>query len=171
VFNPDNQDEEIARFAFPRQPARERLCLADYFLPIESGQRDVAAFQIVTVGRAATEHIERLQAAGEYTDSYYAHVLSVQTAEGLAEWTHQRVRSELGIGPETGKRYSWGYPSCPDLSQHAIVEQILRSQDLGIRVTDGFQFEPEQTTAALVVHHPDAKYFALARTGDLAGVA
>lgn len=155
----------VSRFPFPRQPARERLCLADYFLPLESGKRDVAAFQIVTAGREATEHTERLQKAGEYSASFYAHGLSVQTAEGLAEWLHQRIRGELGIGEETGKRYSWGYPSCPDLEQHAVVERLLDSTKISITVTDGFQFEPEQTTAAIVIHHPDAKYFALQRAG------
>ena len=165
IYSPDDAATEITRFPFPRQPARERLCLADYFLPVESGRRDVAAFQIVTAGREATEHTERLQAAGEYSASFYAHGLSVQTAEGLAEWLHQRIRGELGIGEETGKRYSWGYPSCPDLEQHAIVERLLDSPAIGITVTDGFQFEPEQTTAAIVIHHPDAKYFALQRTG------
>ena len=167
IYDPEDPGREIERFAFPRQPARERLCLADYFLPVEAGKRDVVALQIVTAGREATEHTEALQAQGEYSSSFYAHGLSVQTAEGLAEWIHQRTRRELGIGEETGKRYSWGYPSCPDLEQHAIVERLLDSRKLGIQVTDGFQFEPEQTTAAIVIHHPDAKYFALSRAGLL----
>lgn len=165
VYSPDEPEREIGRFAFPRQPARERLCLADYFLPVESGAKDVVAFQIVTAGREATEYTERMQARGEYSTSFYAHGLSVQTAEGLAEWLHQRVRSELGIGPESGKRYSWGYPSCPDLEQHAMLDQLIDVGQIGVEVTDGFQFEPEQTTAAIVIHHPDAKYFALSRAG------
>jgi 5-methyltetrahydrofolate--homocysteine methyltransferase len=165
VFDPDQPEREIARFDFPRQPARERLCLADYFLPIDCGRRDAAVLQLVTMGAAATRRTERLQAAGEYSESYFSHGLSVQCAEGLAEYAHQRVRAELGIGPEQGKRYSWGYPACPDLSQHAIVDQLLDGKSIGVRVTDGFQFDPEQTTAALVVHHPDAKYYALARSG------
>jgi 5-methyltetrahydrofolate--homocysteine methyltransferase len=165
IFDPANPEREIARFTFPRQPRRERLCLADYFLPLSSGKRDVATFQIVTVGREATARTERLQASGEYSESFFSHGLSVQSAEGLAEYVHQRVRRELGIGEETGKRYSWGYPACPDLSQHLIVEKLLDSPAIGIRVTEGFQFDPEQTTAALVVAHPDAKYYALARSG------
>jgi 5-methyltetrahydrofolate--homocysteine methyltransferase len=125
----------------------------------------VAVFQIVTVGAEATRRTERLQAAGEYSASFYSHGLGVQSAEGLAELIHQRVREELGIGAETGKRYSWGYPACPDLEQHALVDRLLDFNEIGVRLTEGSQFEPEQTTAALVVHHPDAKYYALARSG------
>ena len=165
VFSPDEEEREIARFAFPRQPRRDRLCLADYFLPLASGRRDVAIFQIVTVGKEATVRTERLQAAGEYSESFFSHGLSVQTAEGLAEYAHQRIRSEVGAGPDQGKRYSWGYPSCPDLAQHALVDRLLDAGAAGICLTEGFQFDPEQTTAALVVVHPDARYFALARSG------
>ncbi|MGE3798377.1 MAG: vitamin B12 dependent-methionine synthase activation domain-containing protein, partial [Thermomicrobiales bacterium] len=164
-FDPDDPAVEVARFTFPRQPARERLCLADYFLPVDSGRRDVAVLQLVTMGSEATKRTEHLQAAGEYSEAYFSHGLSVQSAEGLAEYAHQRVRQELKIGPETGKRYSWGYPACPDLSQHAIVQELLDGASIGVSVTDGFQFDPEQSTAALVVHHPDAKYYALARSG------
>ncbi|MER3438116.1 MAG: hypothetical protein C4346_11315, partial [Chloroflexota bacterium] len=85
--------------------------------------------------------------------------------EALAEYAHQRIRAELGLAPEQGKRYSWGYPACPDLAQHVLVDRLLDAGAIGVRVTGGYQFEPEQTTAALVVHHPDAKYYALARTG------
>jgi len=91
--------------------------------------------------------------------------LSVQSAEGLADYAHGRIRRELGVDPEQGKRYSWGYPSCPDLSQHALVDRLLDAGAVGVRITEGFQFDPEQTTAALVVLHPDARYFALALTG------
>jgi 5-methyltetrahydrofolate--homocysteine methyltransferase len=165
VFAPDESGRELARFAFPRQPRRERLCLADYFLPLSSGRRDVAAFQIVTVGAEATARTERLQAAGEYSESFFSHGLSVQAAEGLAEHVHQRIRADLGIGEDQGKRYSWGYPSCPDLRQHELVDRLLDIGAVGVSLTEGFQFDPEQTTAALVVHHPDARYFALALTG------
>lgn len=166
IFDPADQDTEIARFPFPRQPRRERLCLADYFLPLAAGKRDVAALQIVTVGSEASARTERLQAEGEYSESFFSHGLSVQSAEGLAEYAHQRVRRELGIAVDQGKRYSWGYPSCPDLSQHTIVERLLNSSEIGIAVTEGFQFDPEQTTAALVIHHPDARYFALSLSGN-----
>jgi 5-methyltetrahydrofolate--homocysteine methyltransferase len=117
------------------------------------------------MGATADAHTDVLQANEEYSESYFAHGLSVQSAEGLAEMMHQRVRCELGIGEETGKRYSWGYPACPDLEQHALVDQLLDCGSIGIEVTDGFQFNPEQTTAAIVIHHPDAKYYALLRTG------
>ena len=165
VFSPDEAEREIARFSFPRQPRRDRLCLADYYLPLSSGRRDVAVFQIVTVGAEATALIERLQAAGEYSESFFTHGLSVQTAEGLADYAHARIRAEVGVGPDQGKRYSWGYPSCPDLGQHAIVDRLIDAGAAGISITEGFQFDPEQTTAALVVLHPDARYFALALSG------
>jgi 5-methyltetrahydrofolate--homocysteine methyltransferase len=166
VFSPDEEEREIARFTFPRQPRRDRLCLADYYLPLSSGRRDVAVFQIVTAGSAATARTEALQAASEYSESFFTHGLSVQTAEGLAEYAHCRIRAEMQAGPDQGKRYSWGYPSCPDLGQHILVDQLLDAGAAGIRVTEGYQFDPEQTTAALVVLHPDARYFALARSGD-----
>jgi 5-methyltetrahydrofolate--homocysteine methyltransferase len=165
VFDPVEQDREIARFTFPRQPARERLCLADYFLPIDDGRRDVVAFQIVTMGENATKRSEETQARGDYSESYFTHGLGVSSAEALAEYVHQRTRRELGIGPETGKRYSWGYPSCPELSQHEIVDKLLDFSTIGVELTDGYQFMPEQTTAAIIIPHPDAKYFALLRTG------
>jgi 5-methyltetrahydrofolate--homocysteine methyltransferase len=165
IFDPVEQDREIARFFFPRQPARERLCLADYFLPVDDGRKDVVSFQIVTMGENATKRSEETQARGDYSESYFTHGLSVSSAEALAEYVHQRTRAELGIGPETGKRYSWGYPSCPDLSQHAIVDKLLDFSQIGVELTEGFQFMPEQTTAAIVIPHPDAKYFALLRTG------
>jgi 5-methyltetrahydrofolate--homocysteine methyltransferase len=171
VFDPADPERELVRFDFPRQPARERLCLADYFLPLDTGRRDVAVFQIVTMGATADQYTDDLQAAGEYSESYFAHGLSVQSAEGLAEYMHQRVRRELGIGPETGKRYSWGYPSCPDLEQHVLVDKLLDVEAAGIHLTTGYQFDPEQTTAAIVVHHPDAKYYALARTGEREEIA
>ena len=117
----------------------------------------MAGFQVVTMGKKATERTDELQARGDYSDSFYSHGLSVQSAEGLAEYVHQQVREELGIGPETGKRYSWGYPACPDLSQHQIVDRLLDLGAIGIAVTEGDQFDPEQTTAALVVPHPQTR--------------
>jgi 5-methyltetrahydrofolate--homocysteine methyltransferase len=164
-FDPEDQEKELGRMTFPRQPARERLCLADYFAPLDVGERDTAVLQIVTAGKKATERTEKLQAKGDYSESYFTHGLSVQTAEGLAEFIHQRVRCEMGIGPEQGKRYSWGYPACPDLSHHELVTKLLDAPSIGIRLTEGFQFDPEQTTAAIVVHHPDAKYYAMLRAG------
>ncbi|MFN8675352.1 MAG: methionine synthase [Thermomicrobiales bacterium] len=166
VFSPEQPAQEIARFTFPRQPRRDRLCLADYYLPLESGKRDVAVFQIVTVGSEASRRTERLQASGEYSESFFTHGLSVQSAEGLADYVHDRIRAEAGAVKDQGKRYSWGYPACPDLSQHALVDKLLDTASIGVTVTDGFQFEPEQTTAALVVLHPEARYYALALSGN-----
>ncbi len=165
IFDPEHHARELLRFTFPRQPARERLCLADYFQPLAGGAKDAVAFQVVTMGSAATQRTEETQARGDYSESYFSHGLSVSSAEGLAEMVHQRVRAMLGIGEETGKRYSWGYPSCPELEQHLLVDRLLDMGSIDVEVTDGFQFNPEQTTAAIVIHHPDAKYFALLRSG------
>ncbi|HEU4563346.1 MAG TPA: vitamin B12 dependent-methionine synthase activation domain-containing protein, partial [Gemmatimonadaceae bacterium] len=151
---------EIARFRFPRQEGRERLCLADYFRSTESGEVDVAAFQVVTVGDAAARRFEELQGRGEYGEAFYLHGLAVEAAEALAQWLHQRVRRELGLPDEQGKRYSWGYPACPDLDGHATLFSILPAAEaLGMGLTEAYQLLPEQSTAAVVVHHPQAKYY------------
>ena len=165
IYDPENHDVELERMKFPRQPEREKLCISDYFLPITDGRKDVVAFQIVTMSEHATERTESTQARGDYTESYFSHGLSVSAAEGLAEYIHQQTREELGIGEETGKRYSWGYPSCPDLEHHLIVDRLLNMKEIGVEVTDSYMFNPEQTTAAIVVPHPDAKYFALGSRG------
>ncbi|MDP9352386.1 MAG: methionine synthase [Chloroflexota bacterium] len=158
VYDPDT-GRETARMTFPRQPDDEHLCLADYYLPEGEG-RDVVAFQVVTAGSVATELIERLEREGNYSDAYFVHGLAVQTAEALAEYVHKTVREELGLGPEQGRRYSWGYPACPDLSQQEDVMRLLPAEDsIGVHLTVGHQLVPEQSTAALVVHHPQAKYF------------
>ena len=160
VYDPEEQDREIARFPFPRQARGEHLCLADYFRPVESGQKDVVAFQAVTVGREADELAEALQGRGDYGDMLYIHGLSVSLAEGMAEWTHRHIRAELGMTEEQGKRYSWGYPSCPDTDQHHILFRLLPAADeLGMEVSAGGQLIPEQSTAAIVIHHPQAKYY------------
>ncbi len=156
---------EIARFTFPRQDGRERLCLADYFRAVDSGDMDVAALQIVTVGDAASREFDRLQQAGEYTEAYYVHGLAVEAAEAAAEWLHRRTRHELGIPGGRGKRYSWGYGACPDLEDHEVVFRLLPAErDLGITLTTAYQLVPEQSTAAIVVHHPEARYYAVRAT-------
>jgi len=161
---------EIARFIFPRQPGRERLNLADYFRSVESEQVDVVAFQIVTVGNAATVHFDELKARDEYSESFYFHGLAVETAEAVASWMHQRIRSELGIPETRGKRYSWGYPACPDLEGHATLFKLLPAAEaLGMELTEAMQLIPEQSTAALVLHHPEAKYFAIRGEGATEG--
>jgi 5-methyltetrahydrofolate--homocysteine methyltransferase len=162
---------EIARFHFPRMVGRERLCLADYVRSVESDQVDVIPLQIVTVGQQATEHFEKLQGAHEYTEAFYSHGLSVESAEAVAEWMHRRIKRELGIegahkfeGEKTtgGKRYSWGYGACPDLDDHAVVFKLLPAKEaLGMDYTESFQLLPEQSTAAIIIHHPEARYFAV----------
>jgi 5-methyltetrahydrofolate--homocysteine methyltransferase len=153
---------EIARFKYPRMVGRERLCLADYFRSVESGDVDIAAFQVVTVGDEASHRFEKLQGAGEYSEAYYVHGLAVEAAEAVASWMHQRIRRELGITEEQGKRYSWGYGACPDLDDHETVFRILPvAEGIGVTLTTAFQLMPEASTAAMIVHHPEAKYYAV----------
>ncbi len=151
---------ELSRFAFPRQPEQERLCLADYFASVDSGVMDLAIFQVVTVGREATARFEKLETADEYSEGYYLHGLAVQTAEAAAEYLHRMIRSELKLPANRGKRYSWGYPAVPALDDHRKVFDLLPvEKELGMALTPAFQLIPEQSTAAIVVHHPEAKYF------------
>jgi 5-methyltetrahydrofolate--homocysteine methyltransferase len=156
---------ETARFTFPRQVGRERLCIADYFRSVDSGDVDVVALQIVTVGDAATQRFDVLQQAGEYTEAFYTHGLGVETAEALAEWMHRRIRAELGLPAGQGKRYSWGYGACPDLDDHTTVFRLLPADAIGMQLTSAFQLMPEQSTAAIIVHHPEAKYYAVRGEG------
>jgi 5-methyltetrahydrofolate--homocysteine methyltransferase len=161
LFDPADRAREIGRFAFARQPGGKHLCLADYLRPrAGGGASDIVALQVVTVGSGVSGEIERLQAAGDYSGAYFLHGFSVQAAEALAEWTQARVRRELGLAPDRGRRYSWGYGACPDLSQHALVWQLLDVEAaLGAALTEAFQIVPEQSTAAIFMHHPDATYF------------
>jgi 5-methyltetrahydrofolate--homocysteine methyltransferase len=144
------------KFEFPRSAKEKHLCLADYF-----GRDDIVAFQAVTVGTKVTEVIERWNKEDRYTDAYYLHGLAVETAEAMAEWVNARIRKELGIGEKRGLRYSWGYPSCPDVMQHHLVWQILDPAKSGMTLTESGQIVPDQSTAAIVVHHPEAEYFVL----------
>lgn len=164
IFEPGSVQEgdptEMLRFHFPRQDGGEYLCLADYFAGRDSGVMDVAAFQIVTVGDEATSRFERLQNAGDYTEAYYTHGLAVQTAEACAEYLHRHIRRELNLDEGQGKRYSWGYPAVPELADHEKVFQLLPAEtELGMSLTSAFQLVPEQSTAAIVIHHPEARYF------------
>ncbi len=153
---------EIARFLFPRQHERERLCLADYFASIESGKIDVVALQVVTMGQAASDTVQRLQEEGDYAEAYYTHGLAVEMAEGLAEYTNKLIRQELGLDGQRARRYSWGYPAIPDLEDHEKVFRLLPvSSTIGVDLTESYQLVPEQSTAAIVVHHPQATYFAV----------
>ncbi|MBV8117011.1 MAG: dihydropteroate synthase, partial [Candidatus Eremiobacteraeota bacterium] len=170
VYDPRDPSREIARFAFPRQVGGEHLCLADYLREPEAGAAaDVIALQVVTVGAEASRRTEALQRANDYSDAYFLHGFSVQSAEALAEHTHRRIRRELGLAGERGKRYSWGYGACPDLAQHATVFRLLdASERIGVALTQAFQMVPEQSTAAIVLHHPAAAYFNAAATRELA---
>jgi 5-methyltetrahydrofolate--homocysteine methyltransferase len=154
--------QELKRFSMPRQTTDRGLCLSDYFATKKSGVFDTVAFQVVTVGHAATERIEALHAAGQYSEAYFTHGLAVQTAEGIAEWVHARLRKEWGIPEKQGLRYSWGYPAIPDIADHRKVFDLLPAEEwLGMQLTSAGQMVPEQSTAAIVVHHPEARYFTI----------
>ena len=152
----DLPDGRQAVFEFPRSSKDKHLCLADYF-----GPDDIVAFQAVTAGTKVSEVIEQWNKQDRYTDAYYLHGLAVETAEAMAEWVNARIRKELGIGDKRGLRYSWGYPSCPDVMQHHLVWQILEPEKSGMGLTESGQIVPDQSTAAVVVHHPQAEYFVL----------
>jgi 5-methyltetrahydrofolate--homocysteine methyltransferase len=169
VYDPADRTREIARFAFARQLGGEHLCLADYLRePENGGASDVIALQVVTVGAEPSRRTEALQAHNDYSEAYYLHGFSVQSAEALAEWTHRRIRHELGLPDGRGKRYSWGYGACPDLTQHEIVWRLLDAENaIGTSLTSAFQIIPEQSTAALIIHHPRAAYFNAAAVREL----
>ena len=160
------------RFRFPRQRGRERLCLSDYFASSENGKLDVVALQCVTVGSRVSERCAELFKDDRYTDYLYLHGMGVESAEALAEYWHQRIRGEWGIGEEDaddvrklfhlhyrGCRYSFGYPACPDLEDQAKLFELLEAERIGVKLTESFQIEPEQSTSAIIVHHPQAKFF------------
>ncbi len=161
VFDTRDRSREVARFAFPRQEEREGLCLSDFFRPLNGeGPADVVALQVVTSGDRAAEFIAERNSRGDYSEGFFQHGFSVQAAEGAAELVNRRVRSELGVGDGRGLRYSWGYPACPDLAQHEEVFRLLKvTEAIGVELTSAWQLDPEQSTAAIVVHHPAAKYF------------
>ena len=164
---------EILRFTFPRQKEGRRLAIADFFAPKSSGKMDVIGLSLVTIGPKASVETQRLFEAGEYTKYLYLHGLSVETAEALAEFHHKKMRHDLGIAgddaPEIrdlfhqkyrGSRYSFGYPACPNLEDQTKLFTLLKPEEnVGVRLTSGFLLEPEQSTSAIVVHHPAAKYF------------
>ena len=152
VENPVGNDVKLE---FPRSTQPKHLCLTDYF-----GDDDIVAFQCVTVGNKVTDIIEQWNNEDRYADAYYLHGLAVEVAEGLAEWTNRRIKTELNL-KKGGLRYSWGFPSCPDVSQHHLVWKLLQPEKSGMTLTESGEIIPEQSTAAIVVHHPDAKYFAL----------
>jgi len=152
----DHPSGEKLVFDFPRSSKSKHLCLTDYF-----GKDDVVAFQAVTVGTKTSDLIDKWNREDRYTDAYYLHGIAVETAEAMAEWINHKIREDLKIGDKRGLRYSWGYPSCPDVSQHHIVWKLLDPQKSGMTLTEAGQIIPEQSTAAIVVHHPEAEYFVL----------
>jgi len=152
----DHPAGEKIVFDLPRSTKPKHLCLADYF-----GKDDIVAFQAVTVGNKVADIIEQWNKEDKYTDAYYLHGLAVEFAEGMAAWVNQKIKSELKIKGKGGLRYSWGYPSCPDVEQHKLVWKLLNPDKYGMTLTDSGQIIPEQSTAAIVVHHPDAEYFVL----------
>ena len=157
----DAAREELTRLTCPRQPYDDHLALSDYFASTESGQMDVVAFQVVTVGQEATEKFDKMQAANDYTEAYFTHGLAVQTAEATANYLHEHIRRELGLAEEQGKRYSWGYPAIPELGDHFKVFKLLPAveSELGMSLSPSGQLIPEQSTAAIIVHHAKAKYY------------
>jgi 5-methyltetrahydrofolate--homocysteine methyltransferase len=162
VYDPQDIDRELGRFEFPRQLEQHRLCLADYVRPAEDaadGERDVIALQLVTTGPGASELSARLQEQGEYDDMLRIHGFATQMAEATAEWLHRRIRRELRLPDDQGRRYSWGYPACPELRDHEVLFRIVPTQEIGVTLTEGYQLVPEQSTAAIVMHHPEARYF------------
>jgi 5-methyltetrahydrofolate--homocysteine methyltransferase len=171
IFDPDDHDREIERLVFPRQPKHDRICLADFYRPLEqmpdgspdpSGSvRDVVALQAVTVGDEVTKRISQLERDGEFAEQLFVHGLGVQAAEGLAEWLHAEARRGLDIDLDQGRRYSWGYPACPDQSEHEKVSRLLGFPEIGISLSGGYALEPEQSTVAIIAHHPQAVYFGM----------
>jgi 5-methyltetrahydrofolate--homocysteine methyltransferase len=168
----DARGGERARFRFPRQRRDRRLCLADFFRPRQSGQTDVLALQLVTMGGRISDATSGLFAKNAYREYLELHGLSVQLAEALAEYWHARVRAALGISGADpadldgilrvgyqGCRYSFGYPTCPNLEDRATVMRLLKADRIGVSLSEEFQLAPEQSTDALIAHHPEAKYF------------
>ena len=172
IWKDESRSSEWMRFAFPRQRKEPWLCIADFFRPAGSGEEDFASFMLCTIGARASEEAARLFAENEYREYLFLHGLSVEMAEATAEYWHKRVREELGFAEEDGPtltglfrqayrggRYSWGYPACPDLTDNAKVVELLSGERIGVTVSEGFQLHPEQTTDAIICHHPEAKYF------------
>jgi 5-methyltetrahydrofolate--homocysteine methyltransferase len=174
IWKDDSRSAEWMRFSYPRQTKAPFLCIADFFRPVASGEPDYAAFHIVTMGPKVSEVTAELFAANKYQDYLLLHGLGVETAEALAELWHRRIREEWGFADEDGPtlaglfrqqyrggRYSWGYPACPDLEDNAKVAELLGADRIGVECNEdtSWQYQPEQTTSALICHHPKAKYF------------
>jgi 5-methyltetrahydrofolate--homocysteine methyltransferase len=176
VYHEDRKREWV-RFHFPRQDHGRHLCISDFFASVDEGRFDVLPLQIATMGEQATEHSQRLFKANKYTDYLYFHGLSVESAEGLAEVIHKRIRAELGLAEfdaqdkrkffqqgYRGTRFSFGYPACPNLEDQVQLFELLKPESIGVTLTEEYQLVPEQSTSAIVVVHPEAKYFNISST-------
>ncbi|CAC5343856.1 MULTISPECIES: methionine synthase [Planktothrix] len=174
IFDPENHQKQVARFDFPRQKSGKRLCIADFFASKESGKIDVFPMQAVTVGEIATEYAQKLFAENDYKNYLYFHGMAVQTAEALAEWTHAKIRRELGFGSEEpdnvrdvlaqrhrGSRYSFGYPACPNIQDQYKQVELLQTDRINMYMDESEQIYPEQSTTAFITYHPVSKYFNL----------
>ena len=172
VYKDTDRSEELTRFSFPRQKVEPYLSISDFFRPLSSDEVDYAAFSVVTMGHRVSEITAELFATNQYQDYLFLHGLGVEMTEALAELWHKRIRTELGFVDEDGPtltglfrqkyrggRYSWGYPACPDLEDNSKVVELLGADRIGVTVSEGFQLNPEQTTTAIICHHPMAKYF------------
>ena len=172
IFDPDDHDKEVERFNFPRQDGRKHLCISDFFRSVDSGEKDVIGMTCVTMGQKVSEVTKKLFDSDNYSEYLYMHGMGVESAEGLAEMWHKRMRQELGIGGDDapdirklftqkyrGSRYSFGYPACPDMSDQEKLWRLLDPEQIGCTLTENWQIDPEQSTSAIVVHHPEAKYF------------
>ena len=172
IWTDDDRTTERTRFHFPRQSVDPYLCISDFFRPVGSLEKDYASFMVVTMGSRVSERAAELFAENRYQEYLFLHGLGVEMAEALAEYWHHRIRQELGFADEDGPtltglfrqqyrggRYSWGYPACPNLNDNATVVELLEAGRIGVEVSEGFQLHPEQTTDAIICHHPQAKYF------------
>jgi 5-methyltetrahydrofolate--homocysteine methyltransferase len=174
VLLDESGEKEVVRFAFPRQDREGGLCIADFFRDRTSNDRDVIGLQVVTMGQRASEVARAWFADNRYQDYLYLHGLGVEMAEALAEYTHKRIRGELGFAAEDdrdmdkmlkqgyrGSRYSFGYPACPNLADQKQLLALLGADRIGVSLSDEDQLHPEQSTSAIVCHHPQAKYFSV----------
>ena len=172
VYDPDDHDREIERFTFPRQGERKRLCISDFFAPADSGKKDVLPVQCVTMGQKVSEVAGELFKQNNYREYLYVHGMGVECAEALAELWHKRIRQELGTATDDaskitqlftqkyrGSRFSFGYPACPDMSHQEILWRLMKPERIGCVLTENWQIDPEQSTSAIICHHPQAKYF------------
>jgi 5-methyltetrahydrofolate--homocysteine methyltransferase len=172
IYNPDDRSQELTRFSFPRQRQSPHWCLADFWRPSSTGEYDVIAMSLVTVGQQASDIARQWFAQDRYRDYLYLHGLGVETAEALAEYIHKQIRMELGIADHDarevrklfqqgyqGSRFSFGYPACPNLEDQTRMWPLLRPDRIGVTLSEEFQLEPEQSTSAIIAHHPQARYF------------